>query len=577
MAPSGRGIVRIAIEDFLETFDMSNVFENVLGKFGRFMFDKVLGRFVNLLDDIAAVTDIPFLKDLAATHSTPLDFFDKVSMVIGIIAGIILSMGNAYAAPYAKLVTYKVEAIAKSARLPISAIIALYRLYPDEAKKFITDYQEQGMTEARMQALLAAGNQELDLSMLITLYFRGYYSAGEYIEKAYKIGFDNTRAMAAIEALKVIPNVGDLIRMAVREAFSEDVVKRFSYDDAFPSDVLQYTDKQGLSKEWVQRYWRAHWELPSPNMGYEMLHRLREGRTELTFTDEDLDLLLRTADFAPYFRPRMKAISYQPVTRVDIRRIYKLGIFDAKEVKERYMDIGYNDKDAQVLADFTVKYEDDAGNDKRTKYKDLTLSVFNSLYKKGKLTQDEYRAKAIVLGYDNEEVNLLLDYLDVDNTDSIAIDYKKDFINDMTKSAINAYAARMIDKNNAGEVLGSLGINATDTAYMLQSADYNANLDDLNLQLKYIKEARVSGAISRDITIGLLGQLGISGLQQNKVIEDMELALKFRNRRLTEAQYRAAALGGIISQDDYRENLIGLGYTDYDIDILIALYFTTGA
>ncbi|GAI05860.1 unnamed protein product, partial [marine sediment metagenome] len=67
-----------------------------------------------------------------------------------------------------------------------------------------------------------------------------------------------------------IPPVADIITMAVREAFSPEIAAKFGQYQDFPPDLETYAGQKGLSKEWAERYWAAHWALPSPQQGFEM-------------------------------------------------------------------------------------------------------------------------------------------------------------------------------------------------------------------------------------------------------------------------------------------------------------------
>jgi len=145
-----------------------------------------------------------------------------------------------------------------------------------------------------------------------------------------------------------IPPVNDIITMAVREAFSPDIAKRFGQYDDYPTDLTKYSAMQGVSEEWAKRYWASHWALPSPQQGFEMLHRG-------VIDESDLDLLLRASDVMPFWRDKLVAIAFKPLTRVDVRRMYGLGVLTEQEVYESYLDVGYSETNAQRMADFTVK------------------------------------------------------------------------------------------------------------------------------------------------------------------------------------------------------------------------------
>ena len=145
-----------------------------------------------------------------------------------------------------------------------------------------------------------------------------------------------------------IPPVADIITMAVREAFTPDIAARFGQYEDLPTPYVEWVQKKGLSKEWAERYWAAHWSLPSPQQGFEMLHRG-------IITKDELNLLLRALDIMPFWRDKLIQMSYRPLTRVDVRRMYRVGTLDERGIKKAYRDVGYSDTNADLMADFTVR------------------------------------------------------------------------------------------------------------------------------------------------------------------------------------------------------------------------------
>jgi len=145
-----------------------------------------------------------------------------------------------------------------------------------------------------------------------------------------------------------IPPVADIITMAVREAFTPEIATRFGQYEGLPSQFVEWVGKKGLSKEWAERYWAAHWSLPSPTQGFEMLHRG-------IITRDELLLLLRALDIMPFWRDKLIEMAYRPLNRIDIRRMYQLGVLSESETKERYKHLGYDDKNAGLMTEFTIK------------------------------------------------------------------------------------------------------------------------------------------------------------------------------------------------------------------------------
>ncbi len=146
-----------------------------------------------------------------------------------------------------------------------------------------------------------------------------------------------------------IPPIADIITMAVREAFSPAIASRFGQYEDYPDELTEWAQKKGMTKEWAQRYWAAHWSLPSPQQGFEMLHR---GIIDTA----ELNMLLRALDVMPFWRDKLTAMAYRPLTRVDVRRMYREGVLDERGVYEAYLDNGYAPDNAEKMTEFTVKY-----------------------------------------------------------------------------------------------------------------------------------------------------------------------------------------------------------------------------
>ncbi|GAG78096.1 unnamed protein product, partial [marine sediment metagenome] len=87
---------------------------------------------------------------------------------------------------------------------------------------------------------------------------------------------------------------------------------------------------------------------PSPQQGFDMLHRG-------VISDDELNMLLRALDVMPFWRDKLTQIAFRPLTRVDVRRMYKQGVLTETEVYESYLIAGYNEQNAERMAEFTVR------------------------------------------------------------------------------------------------------------------------------------------------------------------------------------------------------------------------------
>jgi len=192
-----------------------------------------------------------------------------------------------------------------------------------------------------------------------------------------------------------IPPVADIITMAVREAFTPSIAARFGQYEDLPPDFVTWAQKKGLTKEWAERYWAAHWSLPSPQQGFEMLHRG-------VIDQSDLHLLLRASDIMPFWRDKLVDIAYQPLTRVDVRRMYKAGVLDVGGVRKAYRDLGYNEYNAGLMTDFTVEWS--KGTPKK-----LSTTAIITAYMKHLIEAGELRSRLTEAETDEEDIQGIID------------------------------------------------------------------------------------------------------------------------------------------------------------------------
>lgn len=157
------------------------------------------------------------------------------------------------------------------------------------------------------------------------------------------------------ELAAYVPAPGDIVSFMVRDVFDQRVVDKYGYDadleQKFQGQALYWARAQGMTIEQFQYYWRAHWRLPSPTQGYAMAHRLRPGRVPkgVETTIPEIDELLAVNDYPEFWRERLIALSYHPLTRVDLRRAYFIGAVNEQETFDGILDLGYNERDAKVL------------------------------------------------------------------------------------------------------------------------------------------------------------------------------------------------------------------------------------
>lgn len=248
--------------------------------------------------------------------------------------------------------------------------------------------------------IIEANRTKLAAGMLADAWRRGYISEDRLESELRASGFTEELDAETLKRMtEFIPGPSDLIRFLVRDVEDPGIVDRFGLDDDFGSKfqglLKDFADQQGVSDETMKRYWRAHWDIPSPTQLYEMFHRLRFSPDEnLRVDEETVKTALQQQDILPFWIDRFLAVSFNPLTRVDTRRGYDIGSLDAEQVADSYRAQGYDETNVEILVDFST----------RIKYEGVDNQKPVQWYKDGLATRDEARSALVDRGFPEDVI-----------------------------------------------------------------------------------------------------------------------------------------------------------------------------
>lgn len=360
----------------------------------------------------------------------------------------------------------------------------------------------------------------------------------------------------------------DYIRFAVKDAYTKDPALAATLSEDFPDVLTGKLVALGLTPEDAQAAWKAHWDLPSPTQVFEMLHRgvLPPGDPDTVVSD-----YLRQADYDPRWRGPLKAISYNPITRTDAKRAYKLGLggFDEARLKQAYMDLGYTPTDADTLVAFTKL---DVGEEARAERELLVGPVRTqalNLYRTRRITEAELRQVLANLKYPADLVDRYVADIEftrqADLREEVAAALKSAYVKalrseddtrqallnagytgegadevlltwrplreatelqphqtaqrDLTRAEIiQAYGAAIIDRTEAFGALQSMGYDPNESETILRLQDLKATREDQterveNVHLNYLRYAYDDATASAALT-----QLGLPTLRVRNLV-----------------------------------------------------------
>lgn len=290
--------------------------------------------------------------------------------------------------------------------------------------------------------LYSTRRQLLDVGSIQHLYNRGELTETETKERFEQLGFLDREKDELIKLAGFIPSVGDFVRFAVREVFSPVTAEKYGQYEDYPTDFDKYAKLAGLNPDYAKYYWAAHWDLPSFSQASELYHRS-------IISIEELTQLLKAQDVMPFWRDKIIKLAETPYTRVDVRRMYQLGIMTVEEVLRSYMDLGYSEEKAKKMTLFATQ-------DNPSDTKDLTKVEILASYESGLIDSETCIEVITSLGYSKNEAQTLVSLNDIKRlrgyTNKLISSLKREFLNErLTEENARASLSQLNLKSDAIE------------------------------------------------------------------------------------------------------------------------------
>jgi hypothetical protein len=399
-----------------------------------------------------------------------------------------------YQAPYGRLAQYQTEHQLHTARLgPTDLIIAMRRGQMSESQA-IEQLTDQGFTsdflsKFREMAFVLLGPQDLD-----TAVHRGLISEDDVHNRLVKLGYNDADATIMQEMFPQLPGPGDLMQMANRMAFDEGMMGRLQYDALVDPKVAETMAKQGYDPYWTNKFWRAHWQVPGLAESFDMLHR------GIIDSNGLLDIL-RIQDYPPYWFDKLTALSYNPYTRVDVRRLYAAGVVTREECKQTYKQLGYDDEHAEKLTEWTAK-------EGRQAQKDLTKAEMLNGMIYGVISEDVVRAALLKMGYNAQDIDW-----EISIRQAQAAGYRRAPDRQVQKGDLTrAYIDELITRTELHDTYIAMGYSEAETNLLLLLADKTKDAPKRENQKSLVKTEVLAALrerlISREQAVTHLTEIG---------------------------------------------------------------------
>ena len=383
---------------------------------------------------------------------------------------------------------------------------------------YLEEMARNGIAYERLPHLRDLARSFLSLAELIDLRNRGEIEHEAFEQGLMRLGFVDSD-FPLIDVLRFpIPPIQDQIRFVVRDVYDPQIVEEGGLDKNIPEQFIENAALVGISEYWAKLYWMSHFMLPSLGQAFEMYQRG-------VIQDKNvLRNLMKAQDIAPNWMEPLIEIAYNPITRVDIRRLYQDGLFgieipeDLDELTllvqqsdpiatkaavagmiKAYQNVGYTPDDARRLTLFTARRYSQQGE---TEARNLSRTTIIKFYKEGLLTKDQATDRLLLLGY-----------------------------------------------------------NENDAAGFISLATLDLIEQQHKSQIKIVKESVKRGTVSIDEGMILLDEIGIAAKERELIKLELQADLIPEARILSKGELEALYAEKIITIDVLYEGLIEIGYS----------------
>ena len=430
---------------------------------------------------------------------------------------------------------------------PADNLVRSMIIDPARATENRAQMKRLGYSDTQIDNIILSHYNVVPEGVIATNFLRGNIDSDKMYERMRELGYTDTRIKEIIQTWTLYPGPQDLFTMVAHEAFEPDMYGPLGLADEFPSEQVPWLEAQGISKEWAMKYWIAHWNEPSLEQGFEMLHRG-------VITREELDMLFKVVEIPKFWRDKLMAITYNPYTRVDARRMHELGVLTSEELVQSYQDLGYDAAKAVKMAEFTIKYN--AEGDKQ-----LTRGVILDSFRSDLISRADAEELLTSSGYGKDVADFYLtneEYKQAVEIQKLYIGILEDQYKLSMKSE-NETRSALLKLNLRGSKIDALMEEWTLEKYKYQDLPTRDELNSMLVQ-KIITEGTWREVMTRR---------GFSFEHQEWYLKLIERAVTVSRALPTKADITAWYKKELINEDQFRSEMAQLGYSDYYINLYL--------
>jgi len=485
-------------------------------------------------------------------------------IVWGVLGGLfeLMGLGSAVSRPYLNNIETLARKDARDGLIPLNSLVESWIRDLMDKELILDNVAKIGLKSNDFITIVRNAQVQLQDYYLRDLFLRTEITETEHDEGMEKLGYKLNDIPLIRETYKTIPPIQDLITFMKRDVYDDESALELGWDDEYDLFLPRFEDdlaKHGVSPEFAKLYYRASWTMPSPQQGFEMFQR--------GIIDSDkLQRLLRILDFPLKWRENMTQLNYKLLTRVDIRRMNRMGFITDEDLPTHYQSWGLSPDDAILMADWTIAYNKgglDGGD------KELTKTQILKSLKVGVIDETKARELLTKIGYSSDAIDIMVEISNLENTADVTIDVTADNRRRIIASVSKGYIQGILNEVKAKEYLIVAGYTPTDIVIELSTLKIERAMLLQQETIEQIKDRYTNFRISTLETQSQLQINGFSEVEQFDVLKQWDILRADDVKTPTIATITRWVKAGTIDRERYERYLKEMNYDSESISYFV--------
>lgn len=466
-----------------------------------------------------------------------------------------------------------VQRVYRGQRFSLSQQQDLYALGQITRDEMAAQLVELGWRDTDVDHVIALAYTKLSRSDVIDLWHAGIFDDAAAAARMRALGYspDDIQLLLQLEVRQDVTADKNESVSVLTQAMSEGLISQDDFIRELSAQgytlneidlrlqlirIKQQTAQRQLSVGQLKQAWQNNIILDE-----EARHHL----TELGYADTEVQTILDTwkAEIAPKFLQ---------VNQSNVLEAYRFGILDRRTALDQLTHIGYSADAATTLIEITeAKYPEAFGGSPPRKQKYLTLGAVTDLYAMGRLNDSDVLAWARQVGYSDADSQSVLELIKAKGAGGGRA---------LSQATIeSAYATGVFSRDQAQGALEQLGFSPTDadtelTVYEQKNpATFNPQAVTSVRQptIAVLVKAYQAGFIDQTQFYDQAKAIGYSQEAAQLYLETSNTKTVKGTKALTKAEITEAFKKNLFDYSTALSALEDLGYSTDDADLLLRL------